>query len=235
MIRSIIRNVASILRYLVAFILLQFVLNFKTFSSSSKNSTEAIVHALKEQKEDTIDRFFLVCEPQFNKFFKSFKKERMEVISDLDLYANVVLKGKKRRIQTIIKCLEKIYTFSKDVKGMNLHDFKKKMESILNSKVFEDKFSEFQLPNESRNHSVEDIKKSLYMMLDVVNSRNYQRIKDNKEAQKNSELRFLQQRYVKDIVELETGISGEEIINSEHLKNEPELQKMIQDATAKML
>ena len=159
----------------------------------------------------------------------------MEVISDLDLYANVVLKGKKRRIQTIIKCLEKIYTFSKDVKGMNLHDFKKKMESILNSKVFEDKFSEFQLPNESRNHSVEDIKKSLYMMLDVVNSRNYQRIKDNKEAQKNSELRFLQQRYVKDIVELETGISGEEIINSEHLKNEPELQKMIQDATAKML
>ena len=118
---------------------------------------------------------------------------------------------------------------------MNLHDFKKKMESILNSKVFEDKFSEFQLPNESRNHSVEDIKKSLYMMLDVVNSRNYQRIKDNKEAQKNSELRFLQQRYVKDIVELETGISGEEIINSEHLKNEPELQKMIQDATAKML
>ena len=143
--------------------------------------------------------------------------------------------GKYSRTSLIINCLEKVFTLAKEVNGLTLNTFKQKMESILNSRLFDEKLSQFQLPSKKRYHSVEDIKKALYMMLDIVNSRDFIKITGIKNDFKSGELRFLKQRFVKDLTELSLGISGEEIMNSEHFDKEPELQKMIQDVIKKML
>lgn len=232
---SLVNCVSSMVKYLIAFVFLCCFFNFEKISNVSINSTKVISYAISNKKNEALDSLFLVCKSELKNHINKFKEDRMKHFSNFNAYADKVIKGKNSRTKTIIDCLEKIFTLSKDIQGFTLRTFKEKMEKFLNSRDFDIKLSKFHLPTESKNHSVEDIKKALYMMLDVTNSRDFAKIKKLKTHDKPGEKRFLKNSFVKDSIELSTGISGDEIFNSEHLENEPELQKMLQDAIKKML
>ena len=210
-------------------------MNFEKFNNLTTSATEGFAFAKNENSKETLKRFLKICESDLNKHLKRTKKKRMAVIDQMEEYTQVLLEGKKQRIKTIVNCLEKMYTLSKDVQGFTLSSFQAKMSGYLNSNQFDEMFNKLKLPKDRKNYDEMKIKEILYYGLDLVDSVQVHKYrKTNPQIDSNND-RLMATTLVMDLIEDKFGINESELIFSEVIEKDQELQKMYSDLAKKLL
>jgi hypothetical protein len=204
-------------------------MNFSKITHLTGNSTRGLHSAVKNDKDAAIEGFINVCRREFKSHIIKYKTMRQAVIDDLQKYTMTINEEIETRTRMIIDCLEKMYTFSKDNRDLTLNQFKKKMEGVLNTYVFDNEYSKLKLPEKFWPLPLDEVKKGLYYMLDVRKSFRFEQMTKKNAMKTLDNVKQLSLNYIFDLTDLKFEFNPYEVIHSEHLLKEEELRKMYGD------
>ena len=226
---GVICRVSIFIRYSLALFILCVVMNFSKITHLTGNATRGLHSAIKSEKENAVEGFINVCRKEFGDHIVKYKTMRQAVIEDIEKYTDVIDEEIQTQFRLFVDCLEKMYTFSKNNRGLELNGFKKKMEGVLNTAIFYNEYSKLKKPAGSSALSFDDVKKGLYYMLDVRKSFRFEQMtkKNPKKTRKN--FKQLSLNYMFDLTDLEFEFNPYQVIHSEHFLKEEELRKMYDD------
>ena len=229
------QTIKGLFGYAIALFLLALLYNLKSINRFTKHSTLGVQNSVKRNIDEAIENFIEVCRPEFKAHSQLYKNKRQPFMLQEKEYSKILNEQVDSRTRMIINCLEIMFTLSKNVQNLTLQEMKKSMEGVLNTYVFELKYSQLQVPDNSTALTVAQVKEALYYMLDVVNSVNYQKLRDHIKPLHSTYIRPTSKFFVYDSVEKKFGFTGEEVVFSKHMQTEKELRKMYSDVEKKML
>lgn len=232
---SVVESLKGLFGFAIAILLLALLMNLKKMSLHANTASAGVDFATQKNVDEAADRFIFTCRHEFRNHTEFYRAKRKPHMASPEEYTKVVDEQMETRYKLFVDCLEKMFTLSKDVKGMTLQEFKGQMEGVLNTFTFDNKYSQFKVPANRARLSNAKVKETLYYMLDLVNSFSYQKLKSANKFYTNKNAREVNREFIFDSVENKFGFTGEEVVHSEEMQSEPELQKMFEDAHAKML
>ena len=210
----------------VAFLLLEFHMNFKKLDHFVKTATLGMDHAIQQNKEESSKSFIELCRSELISHNRVYREQRQPFLNEPKNYSDVIEKEMTTRIKLILGCIEKMYTFSRNPRQISFERLRHLLSKVLNSFEFDEQYNKAKDPRSADALSFLDVKAALKYLTIFVESAEFDKMKKKTAHEHVDKRRFLNRTFVMDSVEKKFGFSGQQVLYSEHISNVPQLQTM---------
>ena len=212
--------------------MLCFFLNHIKLSKLSIDSTKAVEEVNQGKSIGSIKSFMQLCKKELSDYLVDSQSIRKQYISDPKNYVSSVFQALQYKDIITGRCLEKIYTFSKNHSEMSFPEYKKKMIEYMEGDYFTTQYNKFYSTIfVGRDLEKQVLKKVFHRMLEIIESKGFKFIQEEKEFIPEEAKKFVLRLYLIDMVSLEFDINENDINSSKVFQTDKELRKMYSEIT----
>lgn len=229
------RSFSAIFAYCTALALLFLLINLNKYSSISTQATKTVEEVSYGKSIGSTKGYLDLCTEELKAYILKSQSLRKGELADPKSYASMIFQLVAYKDVVVGRCIEKIYTLSRDSFNLSFAEFKSKMSDFLDGDYFTGQFNKiYHSMFEPRDLPAPTLKKVFKRMLAIMKSADFRAFEQDQENVPGESLKFIQRFYLVDKIGAEFGVSEIDINASSALKTDRELKMMFSDISKQL-